>query len=269
MTAQSEFQSRPGLFARQPLLAGLGVFYLIALVPTLIAAASDPRMLDGAEVWVKPAKFLLSLAVYCLTTAWFFGYVDESRRKGPTARLVAWTIVIASLFEIAYIALQASRGERSHFNNSDVLHIVMYAVMGLGALALIFASLPLAWLIARRAQADLAPAYRDAVVLGLVLTVVLGGGFGGYMSAQMSHWVGSPPATSGLPVLGWSTTGGDLRPAHFVGMHAEQVLPFLALLIPGRGPSARIAVWALALAYAAFNVWVFARALAGLPLIGA
>ncbi len=46
-----------------------------------------------------------------------------------------------------------------------------------------------------------------------------------------SNSVGGDDTTGGLYFLGWNTKHGDLRVSHFIGMHALQLLPLLALAL--------------------------------------
>jgi hypothetical protein len=69
------------------------------------------------------------------------------------------------------------------------------------------------------------------------------------MVAQGQSVVGVAPGGPGLPVLNWSTTGGDFRVAHCLGIHALQILPIAGWLIdrleglPRRGrPTTVVAV---------------------------
>lgn len=103
-------------FSRQPVLAAFGCLNFIALAALLILQATDPRQLDGVEVWVKPAKFCLSVGVYSLTLAWFFGYVRQERRNKANMQFVIWGTVLLTAFENIWITWQAGHAARSHFN---------------------------------------------------------------------------------------------------------------------------------------------------------
>lgn len=254
------------LLERQRGLALYGLATLLLALPILALQAIDPRTLDGVGVWVKPAKFLVSVGIFSLTMAWFWDYVRPERRDGQAMRWTVRTLIGAASFELLYIGLQAARGLHSHFNFSSAFHIAMYALMGVAAVALTATALPLAWEIARRPRSGLSRDFRAAVVTGLVLTFLLGAGLGGYMSAQPGHSVGAEGGR--VFFFGWNRSGGDLRIAHFLGIHAQQAIPLLAALVAGWSVRARwAALGAGTLAYLAVTLAVFLQAVAGRPLL--
>lgn len=209
---------------RQRTLTVFALVMALLLLPTFVAMGLDDRLVRGVNVWVKPAKFMASLALFSITAAWCWGLVDPAWRRAPALRWTAGAIVALGSFEIAYIVLQSARGLASHYNFSSLFHVVMYQAMGLAAMLLTATQLVLAWFIARRPAAGLHPAWRWAVVAGLVLTFLLGAGAGAVLGGMQ------PPAGPGLPAFGWKSMG-DLRPAHFLGLHAQQLLPLAGVLI--------------------------------------
>ncbi len=55
-------------------LTAVGLLMLGLLAVALVGLWADPRTVTGAPVWLKPAKFAASIAIYTLTLAWVFTY---------------------------------------------------------------------------------------------------------------------------------------------------------------------------------------------------
>jgi hypothetical protein len=83
-----------------------------------------------------------------------------------------------------------------------------------------------------------------------------------------SHFIGGDGTdASGLPFVGWSTTGGDLRIAHFFGLHAMQAMLVMGLLTARLRPTvgSRLVLVA-AVAWSITAAWLFWLAVHGHPL---
>ena len=233
-----------------------------------VLAFADDRTFNGVSTWAKPLKFSLSIAVYFATIAWFAPLLPNGYFEARKGRFMTNLPIVCAVLEIAYIALQAGRGEASHYNNTSLFYSLMYSLMGVGAVSLVVVCAWMATLIAKRFGTR--DTYALAVVIGLWMTLLLGGGFGGYMAAQTGHWVGGAPTDAGgWWLMKWARDGGDLRVAHFFGMHAMQVVPVVGALA-AKALSRRTAialVVAFACLYAAFSTFTFMQALAGRPFV--
>ena len=257
------------LRARQPQLAAAATMALAALVPVLLALLLETRTVNGINVWVKPAKFLLSFVVYYATLAWAQGFLAPATQRGRAARAVVGIALVAGGGEMLWLLLAAAAGVPSHYNPALVWRIA-YAAAGVGATALIAAVLVQGVLIARERAVVIDPALRAGLVAGAVVAFGATLVTAGYLSAHPGHWVGGVANDAGgLPLLGWSRSGGDLRVAHFFALHAQQTLPLAGLLFAATGWRARrTAAIVASVAYMALIAFTFMQALGGRPFIG-
>ncbi|MCX7645212.1 MAG: hypothetical protein N2Z62_07950 [Rhodobacteraceae bacterium] len=256
------------LMADEPRFTRLGILLALALIPVFAAMALDARTWQEVNVWVKPAKFLASLALFTLNLALFARLLPPGMTARRSYRAFSVVVVLCILAEMAWIGGAAAMGTGSHFNHTTPALAALYPIMGLVAITLTSASLVYGVAIWRHRAAPPAPALRLSIALGLVLTFALTVAVAGFMATAGDHLVGQPETGARLPVLGWSREVGDLRVAHFLATHAMQALPLLglgALALPAR--AAGPAVWAAAAGYTALTLATFAQALAGQPVL--
>ncbi|WP_433124621.1 hypothetical protein ACQPWW_20015 [Micromonospora sp. CA-240977] len=254
------------------LVAAMTVLTVVAAVGILV----DARVLTGAPIWLKPLKFGVSFVLYGATLAWMLSLLPRRSRAVEGAVIV---IVAVAVVENAIIVAQVLRGQTSHFNDSTPLNTALFASMGAAIMLLFFAHLVIGVVVLIQRIPDRVAATAVGWGLGLSLLGMLAAvpmalpmqdpgieGIGG------AHSVGVPDGGPGLPVLGWSTTGGDLRIGHFVGLHALQALPILAILLSrfatrlDERTRARLLVVAGS-AYGVLTVLLTWQALRGQPLL--
>ncbi|TCC00695.1 hypothetical protein E0H26_02175 [Micromonospora zingiberis] len=251
-------------------MAGLAVVCAVGIV-------ADGRVLTGAPIWLKPFKFAVSLALYGVTLAWMLSLL---RWRSRIAEWATTVIMAMAVVEMVVIVGQVLRGTTSHYNVTSPLNAVLWMLMGTAIMVLFGAHLVLSVAVLRQPIADRAGRYAIRLGLGLALLgmlvaipMVLPGQAPGVEGIAGAHSVGVADGGAGLPLVGWSSTGGDLRIGHFVGLHAMQVLPVLAILLGRYGGDrlggrtrARLLVVA-GTAYGGLTVLLTWQALRGQPLL--
>ena len=223
----------------------LGVAMILVFLAALAGVLLDHRVITGAPAWLKPAKFAVSVSVYCFTFVWLLGFVESRPRL---ARLAANVTVVSFIVEMTVILTQAARGTTSHFNVTTPLNTFLWLTMGAFIVVVWTMNLLLAILLLFERIPNRPFAW--SLRLGLLVSLVgMGSGFlmvrptheqrvtmaanhgSGIVGA---HSVGVADGGPGLPVVGWSTVGGDLRVGHFLGIHAMQILPFFGWFVARR-----------------------------------
>ncbi|ULH14057.1 hypothetical protein MF271_00835 (plasmid) [Deinococcus sp. KNUC1210] len=273
------WKTHPPMVVGAALYAAMTVFFIAGIF-------LDDRYISGAPAWLKPTKFAISSMLYTLTIVWMLGFVKGRPRF---VRTIGWISGLALLTELVIIPLQAGRGTTSHFNVGTTLNAHLFYTMGLAILVLWLTHVVITVLLMmqRLDQSDLALSLRLALVItligmsvGILMTTPLGALLASGQGVTPvpfptgvsgAHTIGVPDGGAGLPIVGWSTTGGDLRVGHFIGLHALQVLPLLSWLLT-RNPHLNmrqrvLLVWTFGLGYLALTLILTWQALRAQPLL--
>jgi len=274
---------RPAQWHRPLLILALAMGGLAIL--NSVGAVVDPRQVTGTDVWFKPIKFALSTGIYSLALAWLIGRLPGGTRMSRIARVAGTISAVGLAVELAIINGFALVGQTSHFNVSTPFHAAMWGLMAVSIVIVWSMTFVVAVLLFRAPLGDAARtlAIRAGVVIALIgmgLAFLMTGPkpdqLSDYRGIVGAHAVGVADGGPGLPLLGWSTVGGDLRIPHFVGMHALQALPLLllalellALRLPVlRDPRRRFRLTVVAVAgYAAELAVITAQALSGQSIV--
>ena len=264
----------PAIASEAQRLALWVIGFLLALMPpTVLACLMETRRLNDINLWIKPLHFELSLLVHFATLLALMPLMTAAALNGRRLRWAMRAASLAMIAEMAWLLTEAARGRPSHFNQDTVLEAVIYPVMGGFAVLLLVAAVAVALGIRQAPAPSLAPGLRGGAVWGLSLgalaTLIVASVLSSGVIDGPGHWVGGIRSDAGgLPLVGWSTTGGDLRVAHFFATHMMQGLPVIGWLVDRLAPAyARATVYIAAAAWLSLVAATFAQALAGRPLL--
>ena len=265
---------------------GLGSVIFFAL--TLVGLVIDPRTVINEPVWIKPMKFGISIILYAFTFLWMLTYIKGRKR---IVTIISWATSIGLSMELILIGFQALRGVRSHFNHTTPFDAAIFSALGDFIMVVWFAGLVTAFLLVR--QKFTSRPFGLALTLGMVFSMI-GAGFayimpiptpsqraereinGGELEIVGAHSVGVEDGGAGLPFVGWSSEGGDIRVSHFIGLHALQVLPLVGWFIiqmnarrkndPLRERQQMALIWIAGIGYLSVMFITLWQALRGQPL---
>lgn len=251
------------------LMAVIPVFAALAFFASGAGHAMAPAINPAINPWIKPIKFSLSFSTFAATISVFLLTLAIPQWQLKLARRAIAVSVALEIFSLGAQAWRSVFAAGAHTFTDRVLAQMTNSMVMVNT-AIVTWMLALFFLNRVKTQMVDRPmllALRSSIVIFL-----LGNAIGGYMLARGSHTVGASDTAPGLPFLNWSIIGGDLRIAHFIAIHAIQIVPLFAYILSQMSPVPAhkhrkfvIAIVALAVAVAVGGTFV--QAALGHPLI--
>lgn len=193
-----------------------------AFICSLLMWFDSDNIVMGINAWIKPLKFFLSIGILSWTLSWLLVYWNNSK----AVRIYSIVTVLTMIIEMVIITWQAANGRLSHFNIGTPLYGILFSIMGIAITLFTLCTIYMNLLFFRQKNFPvwMSDGYMWGIRWGLLLFVLFAFE-GGVMAAMLQHSVGKTDGSDGVPFLNWSKEAGDLRVAHFFGMHALQLLP--------------------------------------------
>jgi len=242
---------------RNPVLYYFGWIYFLGGIICIILWQTTDIIVLGINAFIKPAKFFLSIWIFCWTMGWYLEYLDNKRR----VRNYTWMVVIVMIIEQFIITWQAANGRLSHFNTTTPFYQSLFYIMGAAITTLVIWTILVGYWFCKQKQFRAPMPYIWGIRLGIFVFAIFAFE-GGYIASHLSHTVGGPMGGPGLPVVNWSTEFGDLRVAHFIGIHSLQLIPLFGYYIAKTNRAVQI----FTVIYFLATAFLLVQALEKLPL---
>jgi hypothetical protein len=257
------------LDANDPMLSRLGWALLLAVPVFAALALVAPANPLPVNPWIKPIKFSMSFSTFASTISLLLMALQIPQWQLKLARRVIAVSVALEIFSLSAQAWRSAYSSAGHsLLDSGLAQMTNTMVMINTAIVM--------WMLAlfymNRVRTDRVDGPMVAAIRYSILIFLVGNAIGGYMLARGSHTVGASDRTPGLPFVNWSIIGGDLRIAHFIAIHAIQIVPLFAYILSQMSPipavkHRRIAIAVLAIAVSVAVGGTFVQAALGHPLL--
>lgn len=236
---------------------------LIALALLLLMPFWETKVL-GINSLIKPVKFSISIWIY----SWTFAFILHDFINKKTVKRFSITASIIMGIEQLIIIVQAFRGKQSHFNQDSWPDAIAYMIMGILIGTITIYTLIVSIIYIRQKTNIYTGFQKQSIEIGLIFFVFFSF-YGGYMSGINKHTVGGLDGSDGIAFLNWSRLFGDLRIAHFFGLHSLQIIPLFAFFIESKlnRNTVKAYLYIFASLYLILVLGIMIQAINGKPLV--
>jgi len=244
---------------RNPFLMWFGFFLFFMGFLNAGLMLSSHTQISGENAWAKPARYYFSFAITVWSLAWMMHYLYAKTVRNISSFFIFLTMMVES----GIVMLQAIRGVPSHFNDDNPFNTLMHSTILLSVLLFSMVIIYLTFMFFTQKKMPVSQHFTWGIRLGFLLFLIFSLS-GGYMFHIMKHTIGAEDGSAGLPFVNWSTRFGDLRVAHFFGVHALQIIPLVSYYFLQK----KSQVIRFTILYTIVIITLFVLAMAGIPLVG-